>query len=811
MSARSVEVPFIDREASLARLREVSGRPDGVCLLVVGRQGIGKSRLLKHFAQVAEEESAGALICVRHETYRSGTSLHDFARLEQEIADHPIVRGMAAGEDREWTPFLNRWLRDSVAALDPTPGKALGQLPVEHVIREMLLSGAPLDEGHIVDNLLRTIRHVAQLLGADRRLVLLLDPSSNLDESSLDLRKLRILYDVIRNLPGRCVLVVALRDTDPSAHNTDFLVLPNVEVYKDLEPFELEDVHALLKTVLGDDLPLRLAQRVHRKYGGDPFATEMAILCAVRTPAPREALVDRCPDKLLQLMEIYHDGFSDPLERRTLRALAIFEEPPTLDLLWSLLNGSQDRETLLRILRSPEMSRAVLPVPSGETKEGRFRIYHEAFAEFLRARADQYGEAEELNRKAGSYYAAAGNQALALFHFAMAGHTEGIRTTLAPGLEWHRMQGEGLRLLRLQEILHRQALSAGDRFLVDKAAAWARSLAGEVEEVIDRVEELLGATEEESLERAELLLLRGDSYHNASRYEESYRDFTEARRLLEGLGATDTFLYRQVLLEAAHLMTHLGDFRSSEALHGQLLATQRFPETSGAGIQVLVQAAREIRRYGELLVFTGQWEEAERLLQLARREFAHLGHRRGEGDALRRIADLHLLRGGRTEYMRALQTARRAHSLLTEVGSRGASFMSLVIGEAYRGLERLDEARTTFQAAHEEFVDGDSPHLLSMAEIALAECERLATGTGQPAAYGPALGRYQAMSSEWGTGTTLFYRGLAHLTAGDRPAATADLAQVREIFTRLDLAPPLAAIEKVLAQGDAGFFPLVVL
>jgi tetratricopeptide (TPR) repeat protein len=808
----SAEVPFIDREASLAKLREVSRSADGPCLLLVGRQGIGKSRLLKRFAQVEATDPSAALICVHHESYRTSGSLQEFVRLELEIASHPAVQtALGSGEAAAWTPHLSRWLRESVGASDPTPGKALAYLPIEPLIREMLWSRTVIDEGEIVDNFLRSLYAISRTLREDQRLVLLLDPGVNLDEGSMDLRKLKVLYDVVRNLPARNVIILALRDSDPAAHDTDFLVLPNVEVYRDLEPFRMGDVHSLLKAVFGEDLQLEVAHHVHRKYGGDPFSTEMAILCAARSPQPQEALIETCPEKLWELMEAYHDGFAEPMQRRILRALSVPEEPATLDLLAALLDSKLDHEALSRILRAPEMARAAIPLPPTDDRKPRFRIYHEAFAEFLRERADQYQESEDLNRRAGAFYSGLGRSALALFHFGVAGDLQGISANIERGLEWHRIQGETRRLLRLYDILHSKPLSPKESFLLGKAVAWALALRGESDEVLARLEELIAATGEKSIERAELLLLRGDCYHNASRYSDSYSDFEAARSLLESSGETSSLLYRQVLLEAAHMLIHLGDFRGSEALHSRLIAAQRFPEGFSSSREVLVQASREIRRYGELLVFTGDWSEAERLLQLARREFAHLGHRRGEGDALRRISDLHLLRGGQDEYAKALQTARRAEELLTEVGSRGASFMGLVIGEAQRGLGHFDEALKAFEASLEEFADGESPHLLSMAEVGFAEYSRYVKGEPPWELYSRALSRYKAISSDWGIATTLFYRGLAYLTARSADSANSDFTQAREIFGRLGLEPPISAIARAIGEDDAGFFPLIVL
>ncbi len=804
------EAPFVDRETSLAKLHEISRRADGFCFLLVGRQGIGKSRLLRRFAAEASAGPAASAICVFHETYRTGGSLQEFARLELEIVAHPAVHALLESQhDPGWAPCLNRWLRDTVAALDPTAGKALAQLPVERLIREVVWSRTVLDEYEIVENFLQTLRYVAKNLAEEQRLVIIMDPGAFLDEGSMDLRKVRILYDVVRNLPSRAILIVALRDTDPAAHETEFLILPNVELYREMEPFAVEDIFLLLKAVFGADLSFEVAYRVHRRYGGDPFATEMAIRCATREAVPARALVDRSPEKLLELMGVYHDGFAAPLQRRLLRALAIPEEPSPLGLVSVLLDGGADREHILRLLRMPEMSGAVVALPPGDGREPRFRIYHETFAEFLRERAREYGESDELNRRAGKYYSEVGQPALALFHFSLARDSEGIRKNLERGLEWYRIQGETLRMLRMNEILSRQQLSARERFLLGKAVAWAYSLAGESDEVLSSVEDLLAVTEENSVEAAELLLLRGDCYHNSSRYAESYSDFQAAKAIMEKLGETESLLYRQILLEAAHMLTHLGDFRASEVLHDRLVSTQRFPVNSR--IEVLVQGAREIRRYGELLVFTGEWDEAERLLQLARREFAHLGHRRGEGDALRRIADLHLLRGGSDEYLKALQTARRAYELLAEVGSRGASFMGMVIGEAQRGLGRFEEARLILRQCVEEYEKDESPHLVSMAEIGLAECERLALGEPRMDLYGRALSRYEAINSDWGIATTLFYRGIGHLSAKDQNAGSADLERARRIFSQLGLPPSLKAILEVLEKGNLGFFPLIVL
>lgn len=806
------EIPFIDRQATLEELRKFLRLPGGRCLAVIGRRGIGKSRLLRHFAElIAAEDAERARIVILHEVRSSASSLDEYTQLEASIAHHPEVRKLVHRPGlADWVPELVGWLRRILIAAEPTGGNILSHLPLDKLVRRAAIKHRSLTDLDIVEQILKTLQYLSRLLTEDQRLVLVLDPSADYDELSKELGKFLILQDIVRNLPDRVHILLALRDSDPVNEALDFFNLPNVGVLHDLGPFQSADVHDLLKRVFGPDVPFKTALKLHQKYEGDPLSTGMAIDLALRQgDRPLRTLIERCPEKLQELMQRYHDSLRNPLHRRILRILGVMEAPVPVQLIVYLLEGEADAELVYLALNSPELKFSV-SVVTPSSGDRCYRVYHATFAEYLQVLAREFGEMRPLHRRAGHFFQQSEDPARALNHFAYARDLDGIQSSLEAGLEWHRSRGETRRLGELYEMLHPLALSKRDQFLLGKAYAWSRSMAGETEEVIGLVENLLPAAGEDTETQAELLLLRGDCYHNSSRYQESYRDFQAAQALLEEIGLTDTLLYRRIRLEAAHMETHLGDFRASVRNHDALEQNQVKGEAEDRQLHLL-QWAREQRRYGEVLVFTGEWDFAESLLDSARNTFQDFGNRSGQGNAYRRLADLCLLRGGEQLYKQALSYTRQAYELLRGAGSRGAGWIDFVRAEAYRGLGRLSEALKVHRSSLQRYEGGRSPHLLSMAELGVAESERMLLPGFSLDRYDAALERYKSIGFEWGVATALTYRGLARLCAGLENSGRNDLDKAERIFERLALAPALGTIRRIRDEKSLGFYPIIVL
>jgi len=810
---RPGEVPFIDREDALVALAEFTSASDGRCLLLVGRRGIGKRRLLRRFISEAAKDVWGPprRICILHQPYAGSPPLASYVSLERTIAEHPEIRQLAdrAGLPK-WIPDLIGWIRRTLSASDPVAGPVLGGLEVDSVVEGFLSTDRMLSLGDVVRQFQRTLLYLSRRLGDEQRLVLIFDLVTYLDVAAIDPSRMLMLLDIVRGLPPRVLAIVTLRNLDPASSVGELLRQPNVEVYRDLEPFTPGDVKVLLQRVFGGEIPPSAAEAICQKYGGDPFSLELAINAVPEgADAPVWHLREQTPAKLNDLMRLAYDSLARPLDRKVLRALSVAIEPVPVEFVHGLLGGDEKYEKIDLILNPSDLPRLVELVPSHGLPDG-FRIYQPAYAAFIQEKATRAEERAILQSRAGEYYETRKRPSLALHHYVQARDIAGLRRNLERGLEWHRWHGETRRIQDLYDELRDSPLEDRERYLLEKAHAWALSQRGEAEEVVRTATELLEDLPDVSEERAEVLMLRGDAYHNSSRYAEAYEDFRSAQGLLENLGEQESLLYRQARLEAAHIQTHQGEFSASVDSHFELTRDHGLaghPEEP----RLLLQWARELRRYGELLVFTGDWSLAGEYLESALRAFRGLGDRKGQGNALRRLADLHNLLGGAANFSSALREARQGKELLAELGGRGAGWMDLVIGEALRGLGRYPEAREVHQRAWKRYRDRESPHLQNMTELALAECDRSETGVVRREAYDRVVGSYEELGFPWGIGTALIFRALARASQGDNEGVDTDLARAEELFRRMELDPPLKVARRIRDGGYREFQPIVVL
>lgn len=813
MYDRPGEIPFIDREDALVALAEFTSASDGRCLLLVGRRGIGKRRLLRRFMAGAATDAWGPprRICILHQPYAGSPPLASYVSLEESIAEHPEIRRLAnrAGLPN-WMPDLIGWVRRTLSASDPVAGPVLGGLEVASMVEGLLSTDRMLSPGDVVRQFQRTLLYLSRRLGEEQRLVLMFDLATYLGDAAIDLSWMLMLLDIVRQLPPRVLTIVTLRNLDLASSVGELLRQANVEVYRDLEPFTLEDVKVLLQTVFEGEIPSSAAEAICKKYGGDPFTLELAIN-AVPASAddPVQHLREQTPTKLNDLMRLGYDSLPRPLDRKVLRALSVVIEPVPVEFVHAVLGGDEDYEEIDLILNPSDLPRLVELVPRHGLPDC-FRIYQPAYADFIRRKATRAEELAVFQGRAGAYYEARKRPSLALHHYVQARDLAGMRRNLERGLEWHRWHGETRRIQELYDELRDSPLEDRERYLLEKAHAWALSQRGEAEEVVRTATELLEDLPQASEEQAELLVLRGDAYHNSSRYAEAYEDFRAAQGLLEEVGREGSLLYRQARLEAAHIQIHQGEFSASVDSHFKLTRDHGLAEHS-EDPRLLLQWARELRRYGELLVFTGDWSLAEEYLESALRAFRGLGDRKGQGNALRRLADLHNLLGGAANFSRSLREARQGKDLLAELGGRGAGWMDMVIGEALRGLGRYHEAHEVHRRAWERYRDGESPHLQNMTELALAECDRSESGAVRREVYDRVVQSYELLGFPWGIGTALIFRALAHASRGDGEGVEADLARAEKLFRKMELDPPLRVARRIREGGHREFQPIVVL
>lgn len=808
----SREIPFVDREEVLASLLEVTQQEEGHCHVILGPSGMGKSRVLRRFVELVEtqESLAPQRLCVYYDLSAVSPLLMTYARLEAQIAAHPVISRLTeAGGLEAWQPSLIRWMRKIVAAADPIAGPAVEDLDLEELAIRLLRTESTHSPYDVFEHFLETLLFVSRILRPDQRLILVLDSHDDAGWMAADPTRVHVLLSIVRNLPNRILILIALQGPASPTLFGGLLQQANVISFDELRSFQVADVRHLLEVVFRCPVSSSEAHVITRRYGGDPATLGLAIEFVRRQAAdPVRRLAEEVPSNIVELVRLNYEGIDSSLDRLLLRCLAVALEPVPPDFLVEVAVPGEPPEVIERALVRPDAPRMVerSTGPRGE----RYKIGQLLWVEFLRGKAGTYGELADFDRRAGIYYEARKRPFLALDHYARAGDLEGIRRNLDEGLEWHRLHGETLRIQELYRTLVDLPLASRERFLLSKSRGWAWSQQGEAEEVLHQVESLLQECAAESVDRAELLVLRGDAFHNSSRYQEAYDDFCGARDLLERQGLAGSLLHRQARLEAAHIEVHLGAFARSESNHHDLWQQQR----SLAGAEdrrTRIQSAREIRRYGELLVFTGDWRRARQFLESALEFFRDLEDRKGQGNALRRLADLDILAGDPRSLRRAIREAEQAKELLTEIGGRGAGWMDLVLGEAYRGLARIPEALEAHGRAWSRYQDGESPHLAAMAELGLAECERNPPGTTVLDPYERAVAGYERRGFSWGLGTALIYRALAKLSNGDHESGNLDLQRAEGVFESMDLRPPLATIRRIRNDGDLGFHPIIVL
>lgn len=249
-SRRRGLTPFVGRDGPIARLREAldeaaTGRLRRVNL--VGDAGLGKTRLVEEF--LARERAAGTRILTAW-CEREGTTapLSPFAQLVREALD------LGSDPANEIEP-------SSVEALLEEYGLADHATELLGLLGRAGHSAAPPKGGAAA---LLAFGALVARLAQDDPLVVFVDDWQWSDDAS------RVADgELARGLGGHKILwIIAARPTHTTAR------LHDDEIQIELAPFDTQDTAAALTAIADRGLDLRVAERLHRRSGGNPLYLE---------------------------------------------------------------------------------------------------------------------------------------------------------------------------------------------------------------------------------------------------------------------------------------------------------------------------------------------------------------------------------------------------------------------------------------------------------------------------------------------------------------------------------------------------------
>lgn len=253
------ERPFIGRQREIARLAEafeLAQSRQGGLFLVSGEPGIGKTRLLEHFAEMARAQG-GEVWAGRGWDSGGAPALWPWLqaiRCGLEVRGVQGLRTLLGSDASELLRLIPELSHHFGTATSPVPSGA---------------QDSPQARFRLFDLVGRLLMRAADL----RPLVLLLDDLHAVDEASL------LLLDFLaKNLGGSRVLLLAsyrILEAEERATVAAFIAGPHRQVEKvALGGLERHEVAALLRARFGWELSEGRAELAHRATGGNPFLIE---------------------------------------------------------------------------------------------------------------------------------------------------------------------------------------------------------------------------------------------------------------------------------------------------------------------------------------------------------------------------------------------------------------------------------------------------------------------------------------------------------------------------------------------------------
>lgn len=668
---RVAETPFVGRERELQALHAVLDdvrEGNGWTVEVTGPSGIGKTRLVRELFAASPDVRLLRSVCEQYEASTPYCALRDPVR--------DVI-----GIPREATPQeAEERLRAAVVASEPD---LVPWIPLLGILLGLELSPtsetAALDERFLREALADvTLRFLVAILG-DSPVALVVEDAHFIDDASADL--LHRISAAARALPH--VLVVLgthPRDpwTDAAGEEQRFLVF-------DLLPLSERDAAQIVEIATDED-PLRPyeVEELARRSGGSPlFLVELLNVARASgsteaLPSSIEAVVTADIDRLmpsdrivLRFASVLGVTFEEALLRRMLR-----DDVPVDDALWSRVKGLVDGEAdgLLRFRNSLVRDTAYEGLP--------FRRRRELHARVAEAIEESIASLEDEAATLALHYSAAGRR----------------------------------------EKTWRYARLGGDR---------ARSVAAHVE--ASRLYELaLSAAAPlrgvPSRERAEVTIALGEVLETAGDFEQSFRAFRRATRLV----ADDPVERARIAALRARVRARTGPYPQAlrEAAAG-IRALDGRDDAPAAAVRAKLHGLQ-----AEIRMFQGRAHEAIGLAEAARRE----AHEVGELEAL---LHAHTALDGAYQLLGQPEKAVHerlsldVHAKLGRIRARGITELNLGV-QAYAD-GHWDEAVDLYSRAREDLLRAGDRAIAahagsSLAEVLVArnrldEAEELLTGS----------------------------------------------------------------------------------
>ncbi|MCH7493557.1 tetratricopeptide repeat protein [bacterium] len=370
--------PVFGREQEAAAFSDVLTRAErqGIAVLTVGPQGMGKSALLRKFREVAEKRED--LNCtVRTFLLHSGTDPDTFLeRLVQETF------GMTRARDgRSW--MAGPRSRERILAI----AKVFN-------VDSLLKSLAPREWRPPSQILLGFFQHLSERMDTNRRLVFFIDPDKHLHSETG-----RDWVPLLYGLPPKFVLVFAQRPDDVLACDPDLsgaITIPEEELAQLEESASKEFIQQGLKELhrsLGKEERESAIQALEQLRGW-PYAIREGLALLDLGASPDELREPADQKAKLLLRQLTEKGKSAALD--LVYALAVLEIPVPVAVLRGYLRirSTQVREVLRHI-----SVRAVV------SKHGdNVALFHRIFSDHVRAQIKSDQEWKKLNEIAASMF-----------------------------------------------------------------------------------------------------------------------------------------------------------------------------------------------------------------------------------------------------------------------------------------------------------------------------------------------------------------------------------------------------------------------
>ena len=654
---------FVGREDELQALRDFVADPSPGVLLVTGPAGIGKSFLLRKFAEEARQD-VELLVCLRALTAEAGPV--DLAHLALDIMQsrHSVL-------DSD----LLKGLRDGVIALfggvqyhGMEVGKAVGKL----IGRSVDMQREALQAEDYTRLLAGVIRETAGAMQGEQRLVGILDADKYFQQDSLR----DALDHIIAELPERAKLILGLREGDPFLKA--YHILEREHESLPLGELARKAAEELIQKHFGEDLSADLINGLIRRCGCLPLALDAGIKLIQQSDTdPVEALAGLPGD--CSATNLMHQLARAALDAERpgedlVRILALAREPLSLEELTAILGKSgreEDAADVNRALRS----RAIIDVlDRRDNGEARYRPYHDWMREAI-VRLTQPVVARPLH------------QALGRFYWARLEDNEDDERAIRHCAH-HLAQGA------LDDVEAKQRFLAAVEQTANQKRTWG--LTRDVEEELKLACELLedDTLEVDAVSRATIWNLTGLVATNSGDLRGGLAHLERVRALAPELGRLSDEHGKRWLATALGNIGLVYDEmgRREEALkaHEDALAIDQ-------EIGYRLGEAQDLGNIGNVYGDMGRLEEGLKAHEDALEIDREIGHRLGEAQDLGNIGNVYFQMGRLEE---ALEVYQKALAIAQEIGYRlGEANQLGNIGNVYADMGRREEALGAHQKA----------------------------------------------------------------------------------------------------------------